>query len=188
MTLDTIIKIIWICNINWGRHSHVTIWLACNGVANHDSSIEHLLLPVGLRMMIVIWIGSIHCEVICNAPHSSRAISHIEAFLPCVNEAGCSPACSMIELFILRDLTLSRLKVVDLSLIGVPYQAILYPLDLHNSRIPHGLLEIRLNTLPFLRPLVYLMYWQEVIAALDLVDLFPMLWKADILCFFKEVL
>jgi hypothetical protein len=76
-------------------------------------------------MVIAIRVGGINSEIVCLAPHSSRAEPHVKSFLPGVNIFGVILPGTMIQHLDLGGLTFGSLEVVNLCLVSVPNQAVL---------------------------------------------------------------
>ena len=106
------------------RHLQGIVRIACFGVSNHDSRLEHLLSPVCF-ICVCIRVRGIRSKVISFPPHSTRTESHVNPFDMTVNSFGLIRACTMVQDLYFRGLSPEYLEVLDLCLEGVPYQEVL---------------------------------------------------------------
>ena len=102
-------------------------------------------------MMILVRVRGIHSKIVCLAPHTSSAESHVKSFLSFIDILWISKPRTMIKHSNLRGLSFRSLKVINFCLIGVPNQAILNSYDFNYLCLWHCLRKIFLYTLPLFR-------------------------------------
>ena len=124
LTVNTVMQVVWIDCINGRRHFQGIIRLASYWISNHNPCHEHLLRSVW-SVGVGIRVGSINCEIVCLAPHSSRTVPHVESFFLLVNSFRLSLTGTMIQHLHFRGLSFGSLEVFYLCLERVPNHEVL---------------------------------------------------------------
>ena len=138
-------------------------------------------------MMIIVRVRGIHSEIVCLAPHPSRAAeSHVKSFLSFIDILWIIKPRTMIQHSYLRGLSFWSLEVIYLCLVGVPNQAILYSYDFNYLGFWHRLHKIIFYTLPLFRFFAQRMKGQDIVSFCKLFCILPVHREILTLDVFKE--